>query len=250
MEVCFCYFCNIETALSEDGLWAPMSQNCSSNGLLEKKVCLQTSEILNFSHWCGWWPEVQAPENQPCIFMIAERLSWLHLKSQFSDISYGIKLQLSRNISCKGLCCYCFLHNSIQILWSWCLEKESGFYDENQNFIMLNLQVSSLKLQIQTAFRWLWSSGLTTGKCTFQGDLSRWPKILSWSWGEKVDSGYKGFQEIQVSNPGDGSELWPCKPSSGMGNKQHIILLKKFCLHLKHRQNFFRYFCGGSPTIY
>lgn len=78
--------------------------------------------------------------------------------------------------------------------------KETGFYYENQNLCMLNLQVSSLKLQMQTIFRWLRSSGLTTGhwtgECTFQWDLSRWPMIPSWSWGETVDSGYKGLQQI------------------------------------------------------
>jgi len=40
--------------------------------------------------------------------IITETLSWLHLKLLFSDISYGTKLQLSRNAFCKDLSLYCY----------------------------------------------------------------------------------------------------------------------------------------------
>lgn len=54
----------------------------------------------------------QVTANVQCT--IAEMLSWLHLKSRFPDISYGIKLQLSRNVFCKDLLlfCYCLLYKS------------------------------------------------------------------------------------------------------------------------------------------
>lgn len=90
----------------------------------KKFVCRPVKSSISHT---GVGGKVQAPENQHCIIIIAERLSWLHLKSQFSDISYDIKLQLSRNIFCKGLCCYRFLYSEIQILWSWCLEKKLSF---------------------------------------------------------------------------------------------------------------------------
>lgn len=225
MEVCFCYFCNIETALSEDGLWAPMSQNCSSNGLLEKKfVCRPVKSSISHTG-VGGDLRFRHQRTSPAFLWLQKGwadFTW-SLNSQIFHMALNSSWAETFPAKVSVVTAFCTMQFKYSEVGVW--KKKVGFMMKNQNFFMLNLQVSSLKLQIQTAFRLLWSSGLTTGECTFQGDLSSWPKILSWSWGEKVDSAYKGFQEIQVSNPGDGSELWPCKPPSGMGNKWQIILL-------------------------
>lgn len=130
--------------------------------------------------------------------------------------------------------------------------KETAFYVEIQNLCMLNAQASSLELWTHTVFRWLWSScfeywppyrgmHIHLGKSQVTHDPFLILEWNDWFWLQgviwsKMPYSHKTARvsicnRSAVSNPRDGSELWPCKPFSGDG-KLLAVSLTSICTYI------------------